>query len=122
MTLPVRVTARFERAVQQQIAYYRIWASRYPGSGRALAKVLRKLTLEVNPMLAEQPGIGRRISSAPGEDTSEREALARLIPHEQALNAELREWVVDEFVLLYVVTPDAVYLASLRHSKQGQMP
>jgi hypothetical protein len=120
MSLPVFTTQRFERAVQLQFEHYRRWQVRFPSSGQAFVKVLRALNDEAIPLLSRQPGLGRRVDHGGAASDVDQALLSRLMPLEALLNAEPREWLVGEFVLLYYATPQAIYLASLRHARQQQ--
>ena len=72
------------------------------------------------PLLRRFPAIGRRVLNT-NPDT-----VHALLAYEQIVDAtvltsstpELREYIFDDYVLLYLLTDDTIYLVSIRHSKE----
>ena len=87
---------------------------------RAFDLLLDELTQRVLPHLARHPLMGRRfmvrrVHSV--EAQALHEALAQRIQHLPG-EGEVREYVMDSYLVLYLVVPETLYLLSIRHHKQ----
>lgn len=80
-------------------------------------RLLIHLRSTVLPNLAAFPGVGRSYLDDPPQSV---EALNQLQALPQGLLEELREYLFDDYLLLYVVveTSRTVFLLSIRHHKE----
>jgi hypothetical protein len=83
-------------------------------------RLLHALSESVIPSLERFPSMGRPFFARQAESV---EALARLGKLRRRIaqldgKGELREYLMDEYLLLYSVLGSAVYLLSIKHHKQ----
>lgn len=111
----VKLSANFERNLEE-IEPFLIDAEAAP----AYDGLLDELLATVIPNLERFPAMGRSFLDRPlrsveasnGVDAL-REKLGKL-----GGNAEIREYVLQHYLLLYAVTGEAVFLLAIRHRKQ----
>ena len=111
----VRTTTNFDDNLAQVEAF---WVEReYPAGFDAL---LDELTDTVIPLLESHPDIGpdflRRESLSVQEKLQAERLTAQLVAI--AATGCLREFIMEDYILLYAAFPDGVYLLSIKHHKQ----
>ena len=111
----VKIAANFERNLELIETF--LSQAQAP---QAFDALLQALADTVVPNLERFPGMGRpfleRMALSVEASTSQ-DRLAQEL-HSMALDAELREYVMSDYVLLYARLKDAVYLLSIRHQRQ----
>lgn len=111
----VRLTANFERNLEE-IEQFLIEAEAAP----AYDGLLDELLATVIPNLERYPQMGRSFLARPlrSVDTSNGiEALHGKLSKIGA-NAEIREYVLPHYLLLYAFTGEEIFLLAIRHHKQ----
>lgn len=83
-------------------------------------RLLDELSETVIPTLERFPAMGRPFLKSQAESV---EALARLEKIESRIakldgKGELREYVMEEYLVLYAVLKSAIYLLAIKHQKQ----
>ena len=111
----VRFTANFEANLTLIETFWT--KNKHPQS---FDRLLDELGDTVIPNLERFPGIGRPFLKSQAESV---EALARLEKIESRIakldgKGELREYVMEEYLVLYAVLKSAVYLLAIKHQKQ----
>jgi hypothetical protein len=84
-------------------------------AGFAYDKLLAGLRTTVIPNLARFPLMGRRYLDRPPQSA---EALAQLAELPPGAADALREYLHDDYLVLYAATDQVVYLLSIRHHRQ----
>jgi plasmid stabilization system protein ParE len=82
---------------------------------QAYDKLLDALRRTVIPNLRRFPRIGRRYLDKPPQSA---EAMAQLAALPPGAADALREYLHDDYLLLYTLTGSTVYLLSIRHHRQ----
>lgn len=111
----VKLTAAFEQNLAEIEPF--LQAINAPQS---YDKLLDDLTETVVPNLIQFPNIGRTFLRRPTGSIETTNALARLKKQCQALdsNADLRDYVMTDYILLYMQIKRTIYLLSIRHQRQ----
>jgi plasmid stabilization system protein ParE len=108
----VRITANFERNLTEIRAFLED-----AGSEPAFGKLVARLSGELIPTLQAFPGIGADfLGRAPlsVDGMAMFEAVVKAV----GPGAELRQWIDGDYVVLYLVKGQSVYLLSIRHHRQ----
>lgn len=86
----------------------------------AFDELLEELTGSVVPNLEQFPGMGRSFLGRPARSVETTQAGSRLTAQLDDLDhaAELREYVMPRYLILYAVIKGTVYLLSIRHHLQ----
>ena len=90
----------------------------FPDSGSRLAAFNEDLFERILPALQRNADIGRPFALRKLGSQTEAVLLVELAPLLATHFAAAREWVEREFTILYIVTPDKVYLVNLKHHRQ----
>ena len=90
----------------------------FPDSGSRLAAFNNDLFERILPALQRNADIGRPYALRKLGNQTEAVLLVELTPLLATHFAAAREWVEREFTILYIVTPDKVYLVNLKHHRQ----
>jgi hypothetical protein len=114
----VLVTEPFREAFARLAEHYRTLQPLFPDSGSRLAAFGEELFERIVPALERHADIGRPYALRKLESATETRLLAELAPPLAATSAVAREWVEREFTILYLVTPDKVFLVNLKHHRQ----
>jgi len=111
----VKLTANFERNLEE-IEQFLIAAEAAP----AYDGLLDELLATVIPNLERFPAIGRSFLEQPvrSVETSNGIYLLRDKLRKIGANAEIREYVLQHYLLLYVFTGEEIFLLAIRHHKQ----
>lgn len=111
----VKFTANFERNLKELDAF--LVQAQAPHAFDAL---LDELTDTVIPNLESFPGMGRLFMQRTTRSVEATNGMARLTQQLKAMakDAELREYVMNHYLLLYARIKGVVYLLSIRHQKQ----
>lgn len=112
---PVKLTANFERNLEE-IDDFLLNAE----APQAFDALLGELTNTVIPNLERFPGLGRLFLERPVHSVEGEKGVAALTEQLSALaaDAELREYVMKHYLLLYARVKGVVYLLSIRHHRQ----
>lgn len=117
-TRRIVVASTFRVSLREISLYYRDLRDTFPDAGARFRRLVEGLTLEILPSIARQPGLGRRFALYRDDNPVERRWVASveavLAEHP---GAELREWLSDQFALLYVVTDAVVVFVALKHHR-----
>jgi hypothetical protein len=111
-------TQHFKNAVDSQISYYEAQQAHYPDAGRRISQFLNALEHQVVPTLEAHPHGGRPVLfdlASPLQDVELFRQLNLLVAKGPL---QARRWVITPFVVLYFQSQDAVYLVSMKHSRQ----
>jgi len=114
----VLVTQPFREAFARLAEHYSTLQALFPDSGSRLAAFNEDLFDRIVPALEQHADIGRAYALRKLGSQAEAVLLAELAPLLAASSAVAREWVEREFTILYVVTPDNVFLVNLKHHRQ----
>lgn len=111
----VKITANFEHNLEA-IDTFLLQAE----APHAFDALLKELSDTVIPNLERFPGLGRLFLERPARSVEATHGVARLTQQLRALakDAELREYVMADYLLLYARIKGVVYLLSIRHQKQ----
>ncbi len=112
----VRVTANFERNLAD---IERFLAN--AGSTQAYAALLDELLDTVIPNLERFPGIGRPFLANAARSVETTNALEALRAKLSVLTPDpqgLREYILEDYLLLYAEIDGKLYLLSIRHHRQ----
>lgn len=111
----VKITASLERNLEELETF--LLQAEAP---RAFDALLSELLNTVIPNLASFPDIGRPFLERPAQSTEAMQGLGQLAKQLHAIskNAELREYVMAHYLLLYARIQDTTYLLSIRHQRQ----
>ncbi|MCK7499957.1 MAG: type II toxin-antitoxin system RelE/ParE family toxin [Comamonadaceae bacterium] len=86
------------------------------GAPRAYDALLDRLLDGVIPNLERFPKIGRPFLARPGLSAESRVAIERL--KARAGRAEIREYLIDDYLVLYALIAGTAYLLAIRHHRQ----
>jgi hypothetical protein len=114
----VLVTEPFREAFARLAEHYRTLQPLFPDSGSRLAVFGEELFERIVPALERHADIGRPYALRKLEGATETRLLAELAQPLAATSAVAREWVEREFTILYLVTPEKVFLVNLKHHRQ----
>jgi plasmid stabilization system protein ParE len=112
----VKLTANFERNLEE--------IERFLGdadTGRAYGSLLAELLEQVIPNLERFPDIGRPFLSREARSVETTNAIMTLSAKLAGVTSDanaLREYVIGDYLLLYVATATTVHLLSIRHHRQ----
>jgi plasmid stabilization system protein ParE len=111
----VKLTANFERNLEEAEAF--LLEADAPLAFDAL---LNELTDTVIPNLERFPGMGRLFFERPIRSVEASNGVDRLKRKLQTLahDAEIREYVMANYLLLYARVDKLIYLLSIRHHRQ----
>lgn len=111
----VKFTANFERNLEEIDAF--LLQAEAP---QAFDALLDELSDTVIPNLERFSGLGRLFLERPVRSVEVSNGTARLTQQLNVLakDAELREYVMTHYLLLYARIKGVVYLLSIRHQKQ----
>lgn len=111
----VKLTANFEHNLEELEAF--LVEAETPHAFDAL---LDELTGTVIPNLERFPGMGRLFQEHPAGSVEVIHGVARLAEQLRSIAAdgELREYVMERYLLMYARTQGTVYLLSVRHQRQ----
>ncbi|MDD3517816.1 MAG: type II toxin-antitoxin system RelE/ParE family toxin [Chromatiales bacterium] len=112
----VRLTANFERNLAEIERF--LAEAEAPAAFDAL---LDDLLTTVIPNLERFPDMGRPFLAIPARSVETTEALDRLRAQMHALTADadtLREYLLRDYLLLYLRLGDRIHLLSIRHHRQ----
>lgn len=115
----VIVTRPFWRAFDEQANYFESVRRQFPDAGRRLEKLAEDLIDRVIPLLERSADIGRLYGLAAGGPHITKPEFSTIEEHLILAKATLREYVDDNFNILYAVTPTQVFLINLRNQKQA---
>ena len=107
----VRVTANFERNLGSIEGFLRD-----VDAIRSFDELLDALLESVIPNLERFPAIGVRLLAVESRSLESTLALERL--RARAPDADLRQYVFDDYLLLYALIDGAVHLLSIKHQRQ----
>lgn len=107
----VKLTANFEANLASIEAFW-VEADFRPSYDRLLEVILEAVV----PNLEQFPKMGRRFLARPGQSVESRAVIKRL--KARIGRGEIREYVVDDYLIVYALIGDAVYLLSIRHHLQ----
>ena len=111
------------RAIDAVLDYYDMMCDRYPDAGSSAMRMLDLLEEKVIPLLSSQPNIGRPFGINDAQSKREQAQLQAFQLAVQSEKLRAREWVINDFLLLYYVGQNTkqtrVYLISIRHGKQS---
>ena len=113
--MQVRFTANFAANLEQIAAYWD--AQDFPRGADMLFDELEQRTL---PMLEQHPRVGRlfmgRQPTTVQAQTLWQALQSRLGRSEP--DSQVREYVMDDYLVLYLLTPAVIYLLAIRHHRQ----
>lgn len=111
----IRHTANFVANLERIEAWWDEHES--PARFDRLLAELQETTL---PTLAQHPKLGRDFFQRSPESTDAKAKVAKLggQVEPQAADAQVREYVMTDYLLLYRVTPEVIDLLAIRHHKQ----
>ena len=111
----VRTTTNFEKNLESIESF---WTENdYP---RGFEKLLDELSETVIPNLERFPTMGRPFLARKTESVEEVARLEKVAARLLKIDGkgELREYVMDDYLVLYAVMKSAVYLLAIKHHKQ----
>lgn len=118
----VNLTANFERNLEEAEAFLL-----EAGAPQAFDALLDELTDTVIPNLERFPGMGRLFFERPVRSVEARNGIDALkrklatlatLAKEGEFNAEIREYVMSHYLLLYARFDTTIDLLSIRHHRQ----
>ena len=109
--LAAKLTANFESNLAS-IEVFWIEA----GAPQSYAAMLDALLESVIPNLEQFPQIGRPLLTRPAQSVESQALMGRL--KARIGRGDIREYLFDEYLILYALIGDAVYLLSIRHHRQ----
>jgi hypothetical protein len=118
--LPVVVTRRFERALDAILDHYESLRHLHPDAGSLALRLIDLVEAELPRLLAAHPDIGRPAQLSLTQSKLEQKWLERLAPLTARRRLQAREWLLDEFWILYYRSSGAVYLVSARHEREAE--
>lgn len=110
MARAVRVTQNFER----NLAAVETFLSEGGAAPSVFDALLDLIARAVVPNLERYPRIGRAFLSRGGQSIQARERIRAL----RAKPGELREYVAGDYLVLYYLEGETVYLLSIKHHRQ----
>ena len=111
----VRVTANFEANLDAMQAFLAP-DSVDDATLSVYHRLLDDLTHTVVPNLAQHPSIGRPFLAREALSVEARTRIAKL--RKRASTRDLREYVAGDYLILYAVIKQIVYLLSIKHHRQ----
>lgn len=112
MPARVRFTANFEANLDSIRDFLCVVAA--PAE---FERLLSRLFDEIIPNLARFPDLGRDFAARAPQSTEGAAALAAL-RRKASRDTTLREYITDDYLLLYAVRDDTEFLLSIRHHRQ----
>ena len=114
-TFSVKFTANFESNLAEIEAYWS--ANQFP---QGYDRLLDELGETVIPSIERFPGMGRPFMERQPESVEAVTRLEKLIKRLAKLDrtGELREYVMDDYLVLYVILEAVAYLLAIKHHKQ----
>jgi plasmid stabilization system protein ParE len=112
MPARVRFTANFEANLDSIRDFLGVVAA--PAE---FERLLSRLFDEIIPNLARFPDLGRDFA-APAPQSIEGAAALATLRRKAGRNTMLREYITDDYLLLYAVRDNTVFLLSIRHHRQ----
>jgi len=113
----VKFTANFERNLESIELFLT-----EVGAPKAFDKLLDELLETAIPNLERFPEMGRSFMARQAHSVETTNALAtlkvKLLPLTSSDTNAIREYVLKDYLLLYVLIDGAIYLLSLRHQRQ----
>ena len=109
--LAVKITANFERNLDE-IENFLIDAD----AAQSFEALIDELTSTVIPNMERFPKMGRNFMDRPARSIEVSNGLGTL--RKQLRDGELREYVLNDFLLLYAQYGQTVYLLSIKHHRQ----
>lgn len=85
--------------------------------GKAFQKLLDRLTKEIVPTLCQYPRVGRDFLQRPRRSL-ESESLFRTLKGLLGADEEVREFIVDDYLVLYLLRKKEVAFLSIKHHRQ----
>lgn len=108
----VRATANFGRCLDRIESFLES-----ADSPREFETLLRRLSEDIVPTLERFPDIGADfLGRAPL--SAEGRALFAKVAALAGTEASIRQWVAGNYILLYAVRPEAIYLLAIRHHRE----
>ena len=114
----VRITAPFKESFAEMAGHYKALRPLFPDAGARLSAFADRLFERVIPMLETNAEIGRPYLLVKLGTQVEATLLAEMGPILASPTTMVREWVERDFTILYLTTPDHVYLVDLKHHRQ----
>ena len=111
----VRTTTNFEKNLESIESF---WTENdYP---RGFEKLLDELSETVIPNLERFPTMGRPFLARKTESVEEVARLKKVATRLLKIDGkgELREYVMDDYLVLYAILKSVVYLIAIKHHKQ----
>lgn len=112
MPAPVRITANFQ-ANLDSIRDFLVAAA----AAAEFERLLDRLFDEIIPNLTRFPDLGRDFAARMPQSAEGVAALAAL-RRKAGRDTTLREYITDDYLLLYAVRAGTVFLLSIRHHRQ----
>jgi plasmid stabilization system protein ParE len=109
--IAVKITANFEANLDSIEGFWR--SSRSPAAFNGL---LDEIAKKLIPNLERFPKLGRPFFSRSRHSIETFEKVAQL--RRRIGDGELREYVLEQYVVLYVVMQNTVYLSAIKHQRQ----
>ena len=109
--LAVKITANFKRNLDE-IENFLIDAD----AAQSFEALIDELTSTVIPNMERFPKMGRNFMDRPARSIEVSNGLDTL--RKQLRDGELREYVLNDFLLLYAQVGQTVYLLSIKHHQQ----
>ena len=109
--LAVKITANFKRNLDE-IENFLIDAD----AAQSFEALIDELTSTVIPNMERFPKMGRNFMDRPARSIEASNGLDTL--RKQLRDGELREYVLNDFLLLYAQYGQTVYLLSIKHHRQ----
>ena len=109
--LAVKITANFKRNLDE-IEKFLIDAD----ATQSFGTLIDELTSTVIPNMERFPKMGRNFMDRPARSIEVSNGLDTL--RKQLRDGELREYVLNDFLLLYAQVGQTVYLLSIKHHRQ----
>ena len=118
--LPVVVTRRFERALDEILDHYDSLRDLHPDAGSRALGLIDRIEVELPQLLAAHSDIGRPTQPSLMQNDSEQHWLKRLAPLTACRRLQARELLLGDFWILYYRAASALYLASARHEREAE--
>lgn len=118
--LPVVATRRFEQALEALLDHYESLRHLHPDAGARALRLIELVEGDLPRLLGAQPDIGRPVHLSLTQSQAEKHWLLRLAPLTARRRLQAREWLLDEFWILYYRGSTAIYLASARHEREAE--
>jgi len=109
---PVRATGNFERTLDEVQRFLETEL----GAATAFGELLDRLDAWLD-LVSEHPKMGGDLLRRTPRSV-EASALARRLASELDEGESVREWVLEDHLVLYLESPDAVWLLAIRHHRQ----